>query len=183
MITTHAVEYIADKLKEKTNNIAANSSEWGFDTEAAIGGQQGLFIILYDSQKYKEGASDNLDRDGIKPLAVSTRIPSGCINQVTNNGKKTLEIKIDNVPYTNTKSVVVVSDAVNGVYSQANKFALVDGKTVTTPEKIIDGDGDEVDRYILDPNDDFRVLFEGSIQNPQTIEPENSFAFIRIFTF
>ena len=51
---------------------------------------------------------------------------------------------------------------------------------MTTPEKIIDGDGDEVDRYILDPNDDFRVLFEGSIQNPQTIEPENSFALTNI---
>lgn len=182
MITTHAVEYIASKLKEKTNNNASGSSEWGFDTDSALGGQQGLFIILYNDKKYKDGISENDDRDGIKPLAVSTRIPSGCINQVRNtDGKNTLEIKIDNVPYTNTKSVVIAGDAdTNGDYPKANRFALVDGKTVSTPEGIIDGNGTEVNRYILDKGDDFKVLFEGNIQNPQTIEPDNSFALTNI---
>lgn len=180
MITTHAVEYIADKLKTKTNNVAAGSSDWGFDTDNSTGGQQGLFIILYNDRKYKEGMPSNDNRDGIKPLAVSTRIPFGCINQVSNVNGATLEIRIDNVPYTNTKSVVTEGDRVDGVYVQANKFALVDGKTVTTPQKIIDGSGTEVDRYILDPTDNFKVLFEGSIQNPQTIEPDNSFALTNI---
>lgn len=182
MITTHAVEYIANKLKAQTNNEASGSSEWGFDTDSNEGIKQGLFIILYNDKKYKEGASENTDRDGIKPLAVSTRIPFGCINQVKGTGNKnTLEIKIDNVPYTNTKSVVIAGDAdANGDYPKANRFALVDGKTVSTPEGIIDGDGTEVDRYILDKNDDFKVLFEGNIQNPQTIEPDNSFALTNI---
>lgn len=182
MITTHAVEYIADKLKAKANNAAAGSSDWGFDTDNSTGGQQGLFIILYNDGWYKDGSVSNDDRDGIRPLAVSTRIPNGCINQVTNTNGKTLEIKIDNVPYTNTKSVVTEEDKIDGgAYRQANKFALVDGKTVTTPEPIIDGSGTEIDRYILDPTDNFKVLFEGSIQNPQTIEPDNSFALTNIF--
>ena len=181
MITTHAVEDIADKLKAETGNTEVGSSDWGFDTALGVGGEEGLFIILYNNTYYKEGKPQNDDRDGIKALAVSTRIPQGCINQVLNSeGKKTLEIKIDNVPYTNTKSVVTSDDAVNGVYRQATKFALVAGTTVTDPVKIIDGNGDEIDRYILNYSSDFDVLFEGSIQNPQTIEPDNSFALTNI---
>lgn len=189
MITTHAVKYIEEILKQKTIDTTKAESidslpiNWGFDQYAEgapnnPSARKGLFIVLYRV----DGATID-DRDGVHLLAVSTRIPGTKINQVVNGTTKTKTIAIDNVPYTETISVVNSSDQNGaGEYPKANRFALVEGKSVTDPteHKIIDQDGTPQPKYILDTGATYNVLFEGAIQNEQTIEPDNSFALTNI---
>ena len=185
MITTHAVNYIYEKLVAEANN---NKSEWGFDTDTppdTPAGKRGLFIMLYGDDPYKDNAdvTNNPDKDGIMPLAVSTRIPAGIISQLNDgNSKPTKTIKIENVPYTQTISCVtddpLWKDGNN--YKKAKYFALAEGTVVDDPVTIIDGSGNEINRYILDTSKTIKIIFEGSITNEQTIEPQNSFALTNI---
>ena len=187
MITTHAVKYIEEKLKEKTNMPGTDS--WGVQmddgTDASLAGTPGLFVVLYNTQTFKNGVEPNSDKDGIKLLAVSTRIPAGAITQVMEGDKATKKIKIDNVPYTETVSIVTTADKdPNNGYTTANAFAIVEGQTVAANKvvEIINAQGNPDPKYILDTSasSPVNVLFQGSIQNEQTIEPENSFALTNI---
>lgn len=188
MITTHAVKYIEEILKQKAIDARYESVDnlpdrWGFD-EYAQGAsnnpsaRKGLFIVLYRVE-----GTVHPDRDEIPLLAVSTRIPGTKIYQVVNSGTSTKTITIDNVPYTETISVVNSSNQNGaGEYPKANRFALVEGVSVSDPteHKIIDQGGIPQPKYILDTGATYNVLFEGAIQNEQTIEPDNSFALTNI---
>lgn len=187
MITSFEVEDIKNKLQEIANNGVSDpenyASNWGFDvanseeTNLAYV-KSGLFVILYRKNTQVSGLAEASLGTGTADtnpaiLAVSTRVPPA---KITTTEKS---IYIQNVPYTETISLVTDSTKVDGKYVKADAFAIVKGKTVSTPRKIIDQNGQEANKIILDTSD-VKVLFEGDISNEQTIEPNNSFALTNI---
>jgi len=150
MITQQMVTHIKNKLQEVATKTG---NTWTADS---AGSQDGIFIVLAEAA--------NGGNPG-KILAVSTRLPKDIISSSTTT------ISIGNIPYTETLSI----DA-----GTAKVFRIVSGTTRATTNSIINDQGNEVPKYLLETSTAV-TLFEGALSgNGQTIEQNNSFALTNI---